>query len=396
MRGRLFILLFCSAICSFSQVPNAPEFRGVWIATAYHIDWPQQRRMLPSQQRQDFIEILDFYQSLDFNAVFVQVRVAGDAFYESSLAPWSEFLSGVEGVKGDWEEDPLVFMVRETKARGMEFHAWLNPYRVTLGGDPSLLDDKHIWKRHPEWCVLYGRSYFLDPGLPAARAHVVSIVEELIDKYPIDGVHFDDYFYPYPIAGLEFNDRSSFVTHGLGDFEEREAWRRANVDSLILSVDRLLESKRRDVLFGVSPFGIWRNASEDPRAPNVDRTISTYDHLFADPLTWAEEGWVDYLVPQLYWKTTDMRANFTELARWWDQAVTNTPIYLGNALYQVHRNSSGAENDEIKRQLLLGRRLPNVDGHVFFSARSLMDRPALARQLRATVYQSSRASSNAD
>ncbi len=389
------LVLVCSS--AFSQENSSREFRGVWVATAYQIDWPKEGRMTSSQQKEDFIEILDFYRSLNFTAVFVQVRTGADAFYESEYAPWSEYLSGVEGDKGDWEEDPMAFMVEATKARGMEFHAWLNPFRATLGGNPALLADGHIYKEHPEWCVRYGRSLYLDPGKPEVRAHVVDVVAEIINKYDVDGIHFDDYFYPYPIKGSEFDDRMSFLAHGLGDFQEREDWRRANIDSLMHDIHEIMDEKDTSLKFGVSPFGIWRNKSNDQRAPEIERTISTYDHLYADPLTWMREGWVDYLVPQVYWRTTHSKDYFEKVASWWNDAAEDIPVYLGNAVYDLEKDDPRFdEGREIASQVLFGRALSKIQGHVFFSARSLMRRPDLARKLRTEVYQLGSSWSQAD
>ncbi len=383
------LLCFWSTYLRAQPSPDV-EFRGVWVATVNNIDWPEPHDYNPESQKAAFRRLLDYYEALNFNAVIVQVRPSGDAFYPSKIVPWSRFLTGREGSPGRWKEDPLEFMIDEARSRGMEFHAWLNPYRAASNLRISDLSSWHVYHQHPDWIVRYGSRYYLDPGIPEVRSHIVDIVEELVNHYEIDGIHFDDYFYPYPEDGQSFDDRSTFVRYGLSHFEDRETWRRANVDSLVENVSRKIRALRPDVKFGISPFGVWRNVEDDPRGSKTMAGHATYDDLFADPLVWIENGWVDYLAPQLYWSNYHSKAAYPVLAKWWHQYGEMVDIYIGHGIYKVGNDGDRVWHDfnEVPRQLAWNRSLDGINGCVFYSAKSLMAYPRLAERLKSSYFSS--------
>ena len=300
MRNVLFflILLLFLASCAVTKIPKT-EFRGVWIATVANIDWPKNPNDSPEKKKQDFIAILDFYQNLNFNAAIVQVRTAGDAFYKTNLAPWSKYLSGKEGEAPKGFNDPLPWMIKETHKRGMEFHAWLNPYRATFDLDTLALSKTHDFYQHPDWMIKYGKKYYYNPGLPEVQENFAKIVEELVTKYTLDAIHFDDYFYPYKIKDEVFNDSVTFQTYSLHN-QSLEDWRRSNVDSLVKNVYHTIKKNKPWVKFGISPFGVWKNKSTDPSGSDTRAGQTTFEDLYADPILWVKKGWLDYLAPQAY------------------------------------------------------------------------------------------------
>ncbi|UCS94684.1 family 10 glycosylhydrolase [Echinicola marina] len=364
------------------------EMRGVWIATVANIDWPSSGTDSFEKQQRDFIQILDFYRQHNFNAVFVQIRAAGDAFYPSKMAPWSRYLSGKEGKAPQTMLDPLKWMIQVTHERGMEFHAWLNPYRATFNLKVEDLSPMHDYFRHTDWMVKYGSKYYYNPGIPAVKDHMVNIVREVLTNYDIDGVHLDDYFYPYKIPGEAFNDQIAFKKYGngldLGD------WRRANVDQLIQGLSDLVKNEKPWVQFGVSPFGVWRNASVDPNGSDTQAGQTNYDDLYADPLSWVKNGWVDYLAPQIYWSLDHPKASHRELVDWWAKNAGNTPIYIGNGSYKIRNDADEAWRNayEIPNQVAIGRSKAAVEGNVYFRARSLMgSNRDIASLLSQTMYE---------
>lgn len=389
--GRIGLSIICFlhflVICAQDQVHA--EFRGVWIATVANIDWPQSGDMDRDNQKQDFRELLDFYRDLNFNAVIVQIRTAGDALYPTDLAPWSRYLTGLEGDAGSWgSEDPLAFMIDETHQRGMEFHAWFNPYRATFDGNTEILSPDHVFRQHPDWMVRYGPKYYINPGLPAARAHIIEIVGDVVERYNIDGVHFDDYFYPYKIEGEEFDDRWAFTRYGVAEFESREDWRRHNVDLLVKETHELIKDLKPWIRFGISPFGVWRNQSMHPLGSDTNAKQTNYDDLYADPLNWAKHKWVDYLAPQLYWSMDFEPAAYRVLAQWWDENAEGVDIYTGIGAYKYQNNFDKAWNSvyEIPRQIELNRKLGNIKGTAFFSAKTLVQKPHLASVLKRDCF----------
>ncbi|MGB5435745.1 MAG: family 10 glycosylhydrolase, partial [Maribacter sp.] len=364
------------------------EFRGVWVATVVNIDWPKNGNDAIEKQKADYLEILDFYKALNFNAAIVQIRTAGDAFYDSEFAPWSRFLTGKEGRAPNTEQNLLQWMIHETHNRGMEFHAWLNPYRATFDLKTEILNPTHDFNLHPEWMLKYGTKYYYDPGLPEVRERMVSVIDEIVSNYDVDAIHYDDYFYPYTIKDEVIKDSLTYSYYHLPN-QTIEDWRRSNMDSLIKNGHETIKARKPWVQFGVSPFGVWKNKSTDPRGSDTRAGQTTFENLYADPLLWMEKGWLDYLVPQIYWSMDLPVASHRTIVDWWADHSTNTNLYIGNGPYKIRNNSDKAWEDkkELPNQLTYARKNEAVHGNVFFSAKSLMtDKADIVKQLKKKYY----------
>ncbi|MRH99119.1 family 10 glycosylhydrolase [Kriegella sp. EG-1] len=368
----LFILFnSCSA---FKTIPQPErEFRGFWVATVVNIDWPKNGNDALDKQKQDYLRILDFYEDLNFNAAIVQIRTAGDAFYESDYAPWSRFLTGKEGHPPKTSESILKWMIDEAHQRGMEFHAWLNPYRATFDLKTNVLSPTHDFNIHPEWMLKYGKKYYYNPGIPEVRKRMASIIDEIVANYDIDAIHFDDYFYPYTIKEEVFKDSLTYDFYKNPNQSVAD-WRRSNMDSLIKISYNTIKKRKPWVQFGVSPFGVWKNKSTDPKGSDTRAGQTTYEDLYADPLLWMEKGWLDYLIPQVYWSMDLSVASHIKIVEWWANNSKNTNLYIGNGPYKIRNNSDKAWDNinELPHQLTLARNTEAVTGNVFFSAKSLM------------------------
>ena len=376
-----FSLLFSFLILSFfkssaQEITAHPknEFRGVWIATVVNIDWPKSGNDNVAKQKADYLEILDTYKKLNYNAVIVQIRSVGDAFYPSKLAPWSKYLTGKEGKAPIPYFDPLEWMITEAHQRGFEFHAWLNPYRATMNLKTNELSPDHDFFKYPEWMIKYAGKYYYDPALPEVQNHLTAVVEEVVTNYDIDAIHFDDYFYPYKVPGEKFNDSASFKKYG--DGMSLEDWRRSNVSEFVKCISISIKNIKPWVQFGISPFGVWRNKSVDPRGSDTKSGQTNYDDLFADPIAWMEYKWIDYLVPQLYWSMEHPTASYSKLLRWWSENSTNVNVYIGNGSYKVNADSDKRWNNpkEIPNQIDYARSFKNIQGNAFFSAKSFLNK----------------------
>ena len=293
MRILFVVIILLSGYTSFSQ-PNS-EFRGVWIATVDNIDWPHKGVYTAYSQKLDFIRQLDMHKQNGMNAVIVQVRPSADAFYPSALEPWSEWLTGKQGRSPSPYYDPLQFMIEETHKRGMEFHAWLNPYRANYDVRSASIASNHITKIHPEWFLTYGGKKYFDPGNKEAQQHVINVVKDIVKRYNVDAIHMDDYFYPYRIPNKEFPDNASYKKSGTS--LSKGDWRRSNVDSIIKALNAVIKAEKPYCKFGISPFGVWRNKEADPDGSNTQAGQTNYDDLYADILLWLKQGWVDYVAP---------------------------------------------------------------------------------------------------
>lgn len=354
-------------------VPQSPrEMRAVWIATVANIDWPSSSTAPYAAQKEEYIKLLDYYKSLNFNTVIVQIRTSGDAFYPSKFAPWSRYLTGKEGQKPATVEDPLSWMILEAHNRGLEFHAWLNPYRATMNLDTKVLSPEHDFFKHKDWMIKYDTKYYYDPGRPEVRAHLREIIKEVVKNYNIDAIHFDDYFYPYQVPKLKFDDQASFKKYAKPG-QKLDDWRRENVNILIQDLSQLIKEEKPWVQFGISPFGVWRNKDKDPKGSNTRAGQTNYDELFADVLLWMKNGWIDYLIPQLYWSMDYNLASYRVLVDWWDQNSYNTNIYVGNGPYKIRDNADKAWDNpmEIPNQLSYSKSASNIQGNAFFSAKSM-------------------------
>ncbi len=360
--------------CQTSAKYPKREMRGVWLATVENIDWPPRAGLPIARQRAEYVKLLDSAVKHRFNAVFFQVRPASDALYKSSLEPWSKYLTGTAGKDPGW--DPLPFLVSEAHRRGLEFHAWFNPYRAAFSGGLEGLPANHPARRHPEWIVKHEGKIYYNPGLPQVRDHVTAVVKDVVQRYDVDGVHFDDYFYPYPGGGAKFDDDAAFDKYGKG--AKRADWRRANVNKLIAQVDATVHGLKPYIKFGVSPFGIWRNKSDDPTG-SATGGMSAYDSIYADARHWIKKGTVDYVIPQLYWPRGFKAADYDVLMPWWAKEVKGTGVhlYIGQGLYRVGATDTPAwtRPGELPSHLAGNREHEEVRGDVYFSGKQLLTNP---------------------
>ncbi|MCN9240860.1 family 10 glycosylhydrolase [Streptomyces sp. RY43-2] len=354
------------------------EMRGMWLATVANRDWPSRPGLTASAQRAELRAHLDMAVRRRLNTVFLQVRPTADALWPSPYEPWSHCLTGTQGKNPGW--DPLGTAVEEAHARGLELHAWFNPFRVANHTDRKRLTVAHPARKHPDWVVPYGGKLYYDPGLPQVRAFVEKAILDAVRRYPVDGVHFDDYFYPYPVKGHTFDDVKTYAAHG-GGFRDRAAWRRHNIDLLIRETGAQVRRVRPEARFGVSPFGVWRNAAKDSRGSATRAGVQTYDDLYADTRGWVRAGWLDYICPQLYWNIGFAAADYAELVDWWAQVTEGTAVrlYLGEALYKAGDPAQPAawrDPAELSRHLALAASCPQARGHVFFAAKEVAADPA--------------------
>jgi uncharacterized lipoprotein YddW (UPF0748 family) len=369
--------------------PPVREFRGIWIASVNNIDFPSSANLDADAQREEWIELLDYFQEMGFNTIIAQVRPAADAFYPSKLAPWSKFLSGRQGRSLEKGYDPLAFMLEETHKRGMEFHAWLNPLRASLDLNTKNLAKTHPFHTHPDWMVPYGGKYYFNPGIPEVRDYLTEVVGEILMTYDVDAIHFDDYFYPYKKQGEEFPDSVSFAQHGFGYFYVKD-WRRSNVDKMIQSISTKIKALAPHVKFGISPFGVWRNQDMDPVNGSMTRAgITSYDDLHADILKWLENGWIDYVAPQLYWNIGFAPADYQVLLDWWSGRTFGRHLYIGHAAYKVgtDKQPEWSERDQIAKQIQLNRDSQLVSGSAFFNAKAVRKNPLGLADTLATYYE---------
>lgn len=294
------------------------ELRGMWIATVVNRDWPSAPGLTADRQKAELLQHLDTAVARGLNAVVFQVRPTADALWPSPYEPWAQYLTGTQGKDPGW--DPLGTAVREAHARGLELHAWFNPYRVANHTDPSRLIATHPARVHPDWVLPYGGKLYYNPGLPEVRTFVQDAMLDAVKRYDIDAVHWDDYFYPYPVAGQVFEDDAAYARYGAG-FPDKAAWRRDNTDRLVRETAERIKRTKKHVRFGISPFGVWRNAATDPLGSDTRAGVQTYDDLHADTRGWIKKGWIDYIVPQLYWNIGFAAADYAKLLSWWDGVV---------------------------------------------------------------------------
>ncbi|MEV6703046.1 family 10 glycosylhydrolase [Streptomyces sp. NPDC051453] len=346
------------------------QMRGMWIATVANTDWPSAPGLSPDEQRKELCDLLDVAVERRLNAVMLQVRPTADALWPSPYEPWSQYLTGVQGRDPGW--DPLGTAVHEAHRRGLELHAWFNPYRVSLTTDITALTPTHPARLHPEWIVPFGGKLYYNPGLPEVRRFVEDAMLDAVRRYPIDAVHWDDYFYPYPVAGQTFQDDDAYARYGTG-FPDRDAWRRNNTDLLVREMAERIKRIRPRTRFGISPFGVWRNAATDPLGSATTAGVQTYDDLHADTRKWVQEEWIDYIVPQVYWNIGFAAADYGVLVPWWSNLVSGTRVqlYVGEALYKVGvagQPAAWQDQAELSRHLDFDTDYPQVRGNVYFSA----------------------------
>lgn len=368
------LVLLCSILGSVrAQLPPKRELRAVWIATVENIDWPSRRGLSSDQQQQEFINILNQQQRNGMNAVVVQIRPVADAFYASPFEPWSEYLTGVQGQAPNPYYDPLQFMITETHKRGMEFHAWFNPYRAVFNVNRSSVAANHITRLKPQWFLTYGDKKYFNPGIQEVRDYVSLIIKDVVHRYDIDAVHFDDYFYPYRLPGKEFPDYATYRQQGSNLIIDD--WRRANVDAIIQQLSRTIKAEKSWVKFGISPFGVWRNRDKDPEGSNTRGGQTNYDDLYADVLKWLRNKWIDYVTPQLYWESGHRLVAYEVLLDWWSRHGYGRHVYIGHGVYRLGSNAAWKNPNELPQQILDARTLSTVQGSMFYSAKSFAGNP---------------------
>jgi uncharacterized lipoprotein YddW (UPF0748 family)/predicted transcriptional regulator len=377
LRNTATILVFLLGFTLFAKAQPKYEFRAAWVASVENIDWPSKKGLPVDSQKVEFTRLLDMHQRNGFNAVVVQIRPAADAFYPSPYEPWSEWLTGIQGQPPSPYYDPLAFMIEETHRRGMEFHAWINPYRAVKTIGKSSVASDHITRQHPDWFVRFENTLYFDPGNKEVQDWVTKIVRDIVHRYDIDAVHMDDYFYPYDIVengppGKDFPDGPSY-----GHCEcslSKADWRRANVDSVVSRISKVIKEEKPYCKFGVSPFAIWRDKDKDPEGSDT-HTISDYDNLYADILLWLKMGWVDYVVPQIYFAFSHPRAPYGLLLDWWARHSYGRQCYIGLGIFNAGSNAAWRDKTELPRQIQAARTYPQVQGEVYFSSSSFQSNP---------------------
>ena len=366
-----FLLLMAGGVFAQVQTGSAypkREFRAAWIQSVNG----QFRGMPTEKLKQNLIGQLNSLQKAGINAIIFQVRPEADALYASRLEPWSRFLTGVQGKAPEPYWDPMQFMIDECHKRGMEFHAWINPYRTktTL---KSELAPNHVYNIHPEWFVTYGDQLYFDPALPESRRHICMVVSDIVSRYDVDAIHMDDYFYPYPIKGKDFPDDASFARFG-GGFSNKGDWRRSNVNVLIKKLHETIREIKPWVKFGVSPFGIYRNESSDPLGSKT-KGLQNYDDLYADVLLWAREGWIDYNIPQIYWHIGHPVADYETLVKWWARNTENRPLFIGQSVMNTVQNADpkNPSINRLPRKMALQRAYQTIGGSCQWPASAVVE-----------------------
>jgi len=374
---------------SQNQTPKR-EFRGVWIATVKNIDWPSRAGLSSEEQQRELVNLIDRYHQMGMNAIIFQVRPAGDVFYFSAIEPWSEWLTGIQGKAPVPFYDPLQVAIEACHERGMELHAWVNPFRAYLDVDRDRMTHVfHVMHTHPEWVVTYGPNAYIDPGIPAARDYVVEVIEDIVMRYDIDAIHIDDYFYPYKIEGKAFPDTLSFERYGR-NYRDKDEWRRENNNQFIYELRNTIKTHKPWVELGISPFGVWRNNADDPLGSDTRAGVTSYDDLYADVRTWLQKGWIDYVAPQIYFSIGYPPADYAILLDWWSQNSFNRQLYIGKAAYKVNNNhdQNWKLPGQIPGQIRMDRQREKVDGSIYFSAKSLILNPFCYTSLTSkTLYQ---------
>lgn len=383
----LLLIVFCclghGVVQAQNQTNRHPkrEFRAAWIQTVNG----QFRGMSTAKMQQTLISQLNSLQGAGINAIIFQVRPEADALYASQFEPWSRFLTGTQGKAPKPYWDPMQFMIEQCHKRGMEFHAWINPYRVktTLRNSLSPI---HVYNIHPEWFVTYGDQLYFDPALPESRRHIIMVVSDILTRYDVDAIHMDDYFYPYPIAGKQFPDDKSFARFG-GGFDSRADWRRSNVNLLIRELHEKIREIKPWVKFGVSPFGIYRNQSSDPLGSRT-RGLQNYDDLYADVLLWAREGWIDYNIPQLYWQIGHKVADYETLIKWWATHNENRPLFIGQSVMNTVQNAdpNNPNQNQMPAKMALQRSFQSIGGSCQWPASAVVDNAGKYRDLLVSEY----------
>ncbi|MEM6822259.1 MAG: family 10 glycosylhydrolase [Verrucomicrobiota bacterium] len=384
-RCRVFTYITLLVLLQQPACPAVEEFRAAWVATVWNIDWPSKPALSTARQQQELRAIFDEAKDIGLNTIIFQVRPAGDTFYKSAYEPWSGFLTGAMGRAPKPFYDPLEFAIKEAHKRGLKLHAWINPFRAKSGS--YSFTSNHIIRKRPEWVKRSGKKLWMEPGIPEARTYVLKVTRDLVKRYDIDGIHIDDYFYPYPPSNLKpkrqiFDDSKSWNTYRKsGGKLSRNDWRRDNINQFVENFYKTVKRAKPHVLVGISPFGIWRPGVP----PSIKASLDAYEHLCADSRFWLQMGWCDYFSPQLYWSIHPPDQSFTTLLHWWnDQNVKGVKLWPGIASDRVGPKRSP---DEIIRQIKLTRAVLKHPGHIHWSFSPLKEnRRGLSKKLKTSVY----------
>lgn len=366
---KIFLSFIFLLLANLGIAKENKEFRAVWIASVDNINWPSKQGLTIEEQKKEYIEILNLIKDLNMNAIIMQVRPTADRFYKyPDWEPWSKYISGESGKDPGY--DPLKFFIDEAHKRGLEFHAWFNPYRITLKVGEEI-PKNHIALKKEDWIIEYGGKFYYDPGNPEARKFNEDVIIEVVKNYDIDGVHMDDYFYPYPIYDknkkiIEFNDEKSYKKYGLN--VAKDDWRRKNTDLFVKNLSEKIKTVKPKVRFGISPFGVWRNDDKEITGSKTRAGAENYDTLYADTRKWIKNEWIDYIVPQIYWDFGLKAAPYGVLVDWWSNEVkgTDVDLYIGHAAYKLDTTKAWKNPNEIINQIEYNRKNSNVKGSVFF------------------------------
>ncbi len=373
-----FVFLLASLVFFHFIIPGAAysqdtllspkrEFRGVWVATVANIDWPSKPGLPTHTQKEELTRVLDEHQKQGLNAIILQIRPATDALYGKGRELWSWFLTGQQGKAPNPYYDPLEFAITEAHKRGMELHAWFNPYRGTFNNKVS---PEHITNQKPEWFFSYNGQKLFNPGIPEVREYITQIIMDVVRNYDVDAIHFDDYFYPYPEKNQVIRDTEAFILYGK-EFENVYDWRRNNVDVLIKTLSDSIHAEKKYVKFGISPFGIWRNKAQDPDGSETSG-LDAYKELYGDSRKWVRQGWVDYINPQIYFPFFYRAAPYEKLVDWWSNNANGKHVYIGHGAYRAVENKEGwRSKSQLPDQIRYLRKNNRVQGSVFFSSASL-------------------------
>lgn len=357
------------------------ELRAAWIASVWNVNWPSKAGLSSAQQQAELVTLLDRAAAARLNAIFLQIRPEGDALYDSSIEPWSRWLTGTQGRAPNPYYDPLAFAIEQCRQRNLELHAWFNPYRARTSLNAPIGTGNHVEAVYPNAVYTYGTQRWMDPGLPEVQNRAVDVVLDVVRRYDIDGIHLDDYFYPYPVEGQEFPDRQTYWSWGGG--KTLADWRRDNVNKLVKRLSEQIRSVKPWVKFGISPFGIYR-----PGEPAGIVGLDQYDRLFADPKWWLKAGWLDYVAPQLYWRIDQTAQSYRTLLNWWVQIANGAHVYPGNNLDKLG-SSSAWSVAEFEQQITLTRELAaqRALGNAFYNIEPIAEnRQGFADQLRQELY----------
>lgn len=368
------------------EVSGSDTMRGVWVATVNHIDYPSVPTSNSSILKKEIDEVIRNCKEEGFNAIFLQVRPNSDAIYPSDIYPWSAYLTGTQGVAPTKSFDPLEYWVEQAHKNNMELHAWINPYRITTNGvdEWNALNANNPARLHPDWVIQYTNgNFYFNPALPEVRAMIEAGVMEIVNRYKVDGIHMDDYFYP----GKDFPDQAYYAILNNGKFSNIEDWRRNNVNVLIQEIDQLIHGKDPDLQWGISPSGVWENQSANSLGSNTQGGNPSYSKLYADTRLWALSGWIDYIAPQIYWNVGHEKADYATLVNWWSKTLKNSPtkLYIGLAdykAYQVPDDSVWYGGTEIARQMQMNQETEKVSGEIHFRYKSIVNNPVLSQTIK--------------